>query len=105
MAFKDHAEYPRGIWHTSVLDGIPIEVFADGTGEKKICWIKARGGAANETIVFQLVDNTEVWRFWLSPGEHVFLSQGFVTPALGGLEVRTTSPAGDVELTIAYVVP
>jgi hypothetical protein len=104
MAFKDHAEYPRGIWHSSIVDGIPIEILPDTTGEIKVCWIKARGGAANETVVFQLVDNTQVFSFWLSPGEHLFLSQGFVFPA-GGMEVRTTSPAGDVEVTVAYVSP
>ena len=106
MSSIDLDDYPRGIFNTVVLNTTPIRV---GTvdAEVKVKHVHLRGGAAAEIVIFQSEDGTqEYFRVSLSIDESVDLGPFSIratTSALaGGLEVKTASSAGDVEVTVFY---
>jgi hypothetical protein len=104
MPSKDHNEYPRGVFHTAVLTNSPLDVGTAGV-DLKVSHIHIRGAAASSKVVIfrNSAGTTEYFRIPLAPAENLVLNRGFQTNA-GGLEVLTSAAAGDVYVTVWYVV-
>lgn len=98
MPFSDQTEYPRGVFHTSVLSDTALPVVLTGV---KVSHISMKGGAAAEIIIFRRPSaGAEYFRKSLAIGEVREIARGFFFA--DGLEVICASAAGDVELTIFY---
>jgi hypothetical protein len=106
MPSNDHNEYPRGVYHTRTLSSslVPVPTVAPTGLSLKISHMILRGGAAEEEVWFDYRDgSTNYFKTTLAIGENVVLRQGW--EATNGLSIRTASVAGDVEVTVFYVVP
>jgi hypothetical protein len=107
MPSNDHNEYPRGVYHNRLISNAPVAIPATATPPAesvKVSHMILRGGAAEEILIFEHLDGSaEYFRVTLAIGENVILRQGW--EATGGLRVQTASAAGDVEVTVFYVVP
>jgi hypothetical protein len=103
MPFQDHAEYPRGIFHTSTLTNVGQEVGPGDASAIKVSHIVIEsGGVGDDVIIFRNSFATaEYFRVRLAAQSTFVDARGFYAP--DGLEVLTAIAAGDVYLTIFYV--
>jgi hypothetical protein len=105
--FQDHAEYPRAVFHTRTLSNAPVAIPATATPPAeslKVSHVELRGGASTEVVIFEQLDGSaEYFRVSLSVNEVLVIDRGW--EAFGGLRVQTATAAGDVWVTVFYVVP
>jgi hypothetical protein len=110
MPFQDHAEYPRGLWHTRTLTNskiilgiFPPKVPFPGQAIK-VSHIELKGGAAQEQVIFETEDESaEYFRITLAAGENLIIPRGW--QAEDGIKISTATAAGDVTATVFFVEP
>jgi hypothetical protein len=104
MPYQDHAEYPRGVFHTAVLTNVAQDVGTSGQAVKVSHYLIRSGGGGNDVIIFRNSAGTsEYFRIDVPAQTSICDPRGFTADE--GLEVLTLAAAGDVYLSVFYAVP